>query len=123
MTDKTTTWTEGPWTWERDGTHAESYSLSPGVLLTSLPDGTPWGDEIDQANARLIAAAPEMAQLLAISASLLHQIERELGSSILAETDGAGIQHQLTYDAWSDRLLDQGNEIYALLARIKGEGA
>lgn len=76
-----------------------------------------------EANARLIAAAPEMAQLLAVSASLFHQIERELGSSVLEEIDGAGIQHQAIYDSWADRLLDRGNEIYALLTRIRGEAS
>lgn len=53
--------TPGPWTWKNDVNDEYSeWSVSPGVLLADGPDGTPSGDEIDRANARLIAAAPEM---------------------------------------------------------------
>lgn len=38
--------------------------MVPGVLETESKDGTPWGDEIDCANARLIAAAPELFEAL-----------------------------------------------------------
>jgi hypothetical protein len=44
-----------------------SYRLAPGVLITTATDGTPWGDEIDKANARLIAAAPEILDALKAS--------------------------------------------------------
>ena len=51
--------TPGPWSWvERDGMRC----LKPGVLWLneSAGSGGIWGDEIDKANARLIAAAPTM---------------------------------------------------------------
>ena len=68
--------TPGPWGWVKqtearqlDGavvplSEPHDYSLGPGVLLTDYTDGTPWGDEIDQANGRLIAAAPELLEAL-----------------------------------------------------------
>lgn len=49
--------TPGPWEWLEEIENSW-YALSPGVLLTSDKTGTPWGDETDRANARLIAAAP-----------------------------------------------------------------
>ena len=55
----------GPWKWQKLAEFNNSkYSLSPGVLLTDERDGTPWGDTIDQANAALIAAAPDLARLV-----------------------------------------------------------
>ena len=60
-------WTPGPWVWRyEDGGHmeADQWFLSPGVLMADGTDGTPSGDSIDRANARLIAAAPEMYEAL-----------------------------------------------------------
>lgn len=60
-------WTPGPWAWRyEDGGHmeADQWFLSPGVLMADGTDGTPSGDSIDRANARLIAAAPEMYEVL-----------------------------------------------------------
>ena len=48
--------TPGPWSWRAD-INAGEWNLSPGVLIASETDGTRGGDEIDQANARLIVAA------------------------------------------------------------------
>ena len=51
--------TPGPWEWVREE-EVSAWSLAPGVLLTDYTDGTPDGDGIDRANARLIAAAPDL---------------------------------------------------------------
>lgn len=56
-------WTPGPWHWTKDIVIGE-YNLAPGILLTALTDGTPWGDEIDRANAHLIATAPDLYDAL-----------------------------------------------------------
>jgi hypothetical protein len=54
--------TKGPWKWQKlFDFNSPKFSLGPGVLLTDERDGTPWGDTIDQANARLIAMAPDLA--------------------------------------------------------------
>ena len=59
-------WAElGPWEWQKLAEFSSpKYSLGPGVLLTDERDGTPWGDTIDQTNAALIAAAPDLARLV-----------------------------------------------------------
>ena len=55
----------GPWEWQKLAEFSSpKYSLGPGVLLTDERDGTPWGDTIDQTNAALIAAAPDLARLV-----------------------------------------------------------
>lgn len=57
--------TPAPWEWKDDDKDEfGNYRLSPGILATALPDGTPWGDDIDKANARLIAAAPDLLEAL-----------------------------------------------------------
>jgi len=57
--------TPGPWEWKDDDREQFGhYRLHPGVLATESSDGTPWGDKIDQANARLISAAPELLELI-----------------------------------------------------------
>lgn len=78
MTDAN--FTPGPWKWEIDGkgTAWAAYSLSPGVLLTDFGSGTPWGDEIDRANADLIAAAPDLYEALS---DCLWMIEAKEGTS------------------------------------------
>lgn len=56
-----TKFTPGPWKWQRQNEQEwPSYDLSPGVLTKDTADGTPWGDEIDRANAHMIAAAPDL---------------------------------------------------------------
>lgn len=53
--------TPGPWKWRlEDG---PEWFLSPGILKVEggMTDGTPMGDAIDRANARLIAMAPDLA--------------------------------------------------------------
>lgn len=59
-------WTPGPWVFAEDNQRDIHYSVSGELLASVYPiyhhDVTP-GD--DEANARLIAAAPEMARLLA----------------------------------------------------------
>lgn len=54
--------TPGPWEWTQD--EAGQWFLSPGILISDASDGTPGGDEHDQANARLIAAAPDLLEAL-----------------------------------------------------------
>lgn len=59
------THTAGPWEWKDDDLETLGmYRLAPGILATDMTDGTPWGDEIDQANAALIAAAPDLLKAL-----------------------------------------------------------
>ena len=51
--------TPGPWYWQPD--EQLGWVLSPGVMIVDCyVDGTPGGDRIDRANARLIAAAPAL---------------------------------------------------------------
>lgn len=58
-------YTKGPWEWKDDDRDKFGlYRIHPGVLATNLSDGTPWGDDIDKANAHLIAAAPELLEAL-----------------------------------------------------------
>jgi hypothetical protein len=60
-----TPWTPAPWAWAPDlHPYSDQWTLSPGVLIADGRNGTPGGDEADQANARLIACAPEMAEML-----------------------------------------------------------
>ena len=55
----------GPWSWSEETICRQIYHvLGPGVLVTTETDGTPWGDTIDQTNAALIAAAPDLARLV-----------------------------------------------------------
>ena len=63
--------TPGPWSW-RDDINSGEWNLSPGVLITPDTDGTPGGDKIDQANARLIAAAPELLEALEAIKDKMH---------------------------------------------------
>lgn len=55
--------TKGPWSWDVEDLTGQC-RLVPGILLTDGTDGTPYGDEIDRANARLIAAAPDLLEAL-----------------------------------------------------------
>ena len=59
--------TPAPWNWRlEDG---PEWFLSPGVLKVEggMTDGTPMGDAIDRANARLIALAPDLlAEVIAL---------------------------------------------------------
>ena len=55
--------TKGPWSWDVEDLTGQC-RLVPGILLTDGTDGTPYGDEIDRANARLIAAAPDLPEAL-----------------------------------------------------------
>lgn len=45
--------TPAPWSWQKE--EDDTAALEPGVLITDYTDGTPWGDEIDKANALVIA--------------------------------------------------------------------
>ena len=55
--------TKGPWSWDVEDLTGQC-RLVPGILLTDGTDGTPYGDEIDRANARLIAAAPDLVEFV-----------------------------------------------------------
>lgn len=67
--------TPGPWLWEKEEyDEGRCWHLAPGVLILDADGGGPDGaDEIDAANARLIAAAPTLATDLAAA---LEEIER-----------------------------------------------
>lgn len=56
--------TPGPWEWSDQELQplGTQWSLTPGILIAEGNDGTPGGDKIDRANARLIAAAPDFAE-------------------------------------------------------------
>lgn len=67
--------TPGPWEWRDDQMSVPEWpvvqwTISPGVLIADTNNGTPGGDEIDQANAALIVAAVNALP------SLLDTIER-----------------------------------------------
>lgn len=54
--------TPGPWEWREDSDSIRTMrTLSPGILVLDNDPGCggPWGDWLDRANARLIAAAPD----------------------------------------------------------------
>lgn len=56
-------WATKSWFWRQGIMVGEpKYVLSPGVLLTDYKDGTPWGDSLDQENADLIVAGPDLAR-------------------------------------------------------------
>lgn len=74
--EMTVTHTPGPWEWRRDG---GAFFLSPGVLVTNFTDGTLWGDELDQANAHLIAAAPDLLEALHQCLGTLKALDAEYG--------------------------------------------
>jgi hypothetical protein len=63
--------TEGPWVWVEDTSDGyERYMLAYGVLHTWSTVGTPWGDEIDKANAKIIEAAPELFEAVKLQLEL-----------------------------------------------------
>lgn len=74
-------WAElGPWEWQKLAEFSSpKYSLGPGVLLTDERDGTPWGDTIDQTNAALIAAAPDLARLVLEKEKEIAELKFEAG--------------------------------------------
>ena len=82
--------TPGPWTWAREE-EVSAWSLGPGVLLTDYADGTPDGDELDRANARLIAAAPELLECLKAAMQIIGHPDdsfSKLAASVIAKAEG-----------------------------------
>lgn len=72
--------TPGPWSWMRGlEPYSDQHTLSPGVLIANGTDGTPDGDAIDQANAHLIAAAPDMYEALLAAKVVIEMMERPEG--------------------------------------------
>ncbi len=63
--------TPGPWEWRNDADGV--VRSSPGILLSFGVDGTPFGDNIDKANDRLIAAAPNLLDTLEKWAELIER--------------------------------------------------
>lgn len=84
--------TKGPWEWRKDD---DVFYLDPGIMIVDYRDGTPWGDEIDQANARLIAAAPDILEALENSIAVLeveYITENKLEYAPVMETARAAIK-------------------------------
>lgn len=81
--------TPGPWRWVRDKGFYASWRIAPGVLVVEggMTDGTPQGDAIDRANARLIVAAPTLART---ALDALAEVERLKEEIILMHQDTAG---------------------------------
>lgn len=74
--------TPGPWEWTHDAEpYSSQWTLSPGVLMVDGQDGTPGGDEIDRANARLIAAAPELLDACDFALSILEALGNGSGDA------------------------------------------
>lgn len=96
--------TPGPWGWaEENCQHGGEWYLRPGVMLADGSDGTPGGDIIDQANARLIAAAPDMHDtIIALCGEiddLRVAINRQAGAAkTLRECTLAEVQHLKNMD-------------------------
>lgn len=112
--------TPGPWTWKNDVNDEYSeWSVSPGVLLADGPDGTPSGDEIDRANARLIAAAPEMHSTITAMADAL---DAATARAEAAEAEVGRLREALTVIAeWGEQADDyeaiDGRKHTAFIAR------
>lgn len=64
--------TLGPWVWNDEEGY---YTLSPGIFISDSPDGTPWGDNIDRANARRIARLPDLEEAYIEAIGLLKRID------------------------------------------------
>lgn len=80
--------TPGPWEWVKSkNDNWASYDLSPGILTKDTPDGSPWGDEIDRANAHLIAAAPELYEACREASIMLKHIN--VTGSLIDQIDSA----------------------------------
>lgn len=85
--------TPEPWYWSRkDG---PQWFLAPGILVVEggMTDGTPDGDAMDRANARLIAAAPELLEALQLADAALmganmdmKSVERKVYAAIAKAT-------------------------------------
>ncbi|HLP69711.1 MAG TPA: hypothetical protein VK181_19530 [Rhizobium sp.] len=105
--------TPGPWEWTKEAyDDGRCWHLSPGVLILDADGGGPNGpDEIDDANARLIAQAPTLAADLAAALDRLARLK-------------AALQHMkwCRYCAegdWSD--CDEGRKADATLAAFLGD--
>jgi len=92
--------TPGPWKWREDAVEEDGSTmrtLAPGVLILDDMGGGPWGDEVDRANARLIAAAPDLYEALRnlLSAAEAHifstecQAQRDAARAALSKAEGA----------------------------------
>lgn len=84
FTEKKTAWTPGPW--RRDGVfsnepmniEAQAFDGSWKYVCIAVHGGNP---EQREANAKLIAKAPEMAEVLQVIADVLRKISREVGGN------------------------------------------
>lgn len=102
-------WTPGPWGWTDDNgiSFAPQWRLAPGVLLSDGTSGTPGGDSIDRANARLISAAPD----------LVEAVER----AIQFIENGLETRHVRMPDFVADPAHDTLPILRAALAKARGE--
>lgn len=82
--------TPGPWEWVKSkNDNWSSYDLSPGILTKDTADGTTFGDEIDRANASLIAAAPDLYEALEAAIEEINHLRKFAGDNgaMIDDTD------------------------------------
>lgn len=99
-----TTYTKGPWEWRIDKN--DTVSLEPGVLITDYTDGTPWGDKIDKANARLIAAAPDLLECAIETRKLV--------------SEAAAVGFNPHDGDWAIRLYTNNGKLSAAISKVEG---
>lgn len=100
--------TEGPWKWHEDLYPLHMRRLGPGILMLDNDHGCggPWGDEIDRANAHLIAAAPSLYATLKATRALVSE----------------GAISGFSDPTWQDALFRNQRALTAALALARGEG-
>ena len=78
--------TPGPWTCTQTSNHAHDYRL--GIPGAQMPFE---GNDVARANARLIAAAPDLLEVLGEAAAYLYAHEHTLGAYTLCEKVSAAL--------------------------------
>lgn len=101
--------TPGPWVLDPDSPFYDEFSsIRPGQWWINLPDESCIGVSDGEANARLVALAPDMAALLADTMDALETLRWPLPSG---EVCYCG-------DVWTGRHSDRCQAVVALLARF-----
>ena len=73
-------YTPGPWTCTQTSNHAHDYRL--GIPGAQMPFE---GNDVARANARLIAAAPDLLETLGEAAAYLHAHKHTLGAYAICD--------------------------------------